>query len=382
MIEVLWHGRGGQGAFTAARLLGAAASLAEGRHALAFPAFGPERRGAPMRAFTKMSKAPIGDRSAIKRADYVIYLDDTLLGDGWENELKPGGIVLVNSRQSFGDERILSIDADGISSEVLGRPISNTVFLGALCSLCNQVETADVKEAIRQYMPAKLHEKNLLIVDLALEAVSAASATSAVAAASAASAASADSTALAAHAAPAASAGESADALGDAQSSKQPSSRISCETRLANAANRNGNACIPSLRKTALDPNEFAHATCFEAGHLVAKNAGWRNIRPVIDLETCTGCLQCYLYCPDGTIFKLAPNDPSAAQAATRTAAQASPDASGGKPKTLVAIDYDFCKGCGVCARMCAAGAISMISEKEALAEIAAHEQGSEANAR
>ena len=52
MIEVLWHGRGGQGAFTAARLLGAAASLSEGRYALAFPSFGPERRGAPMRAFT------------------------------------------------------------------------------------------------------------------------------------------------------------------------------------------------------------------------------------------------------------------------------------------------------------------------------------------
>ena len=63
MIEVLWHGRGGQGAFTAARLLGAAASMADGRHALAFPSFGPERRGAPMRAFTKMADAPIGDRT-------------------------------------------------------------------------------------------------------------------------------------------------------------------------------------------------------------------------------------------------------------------------------------------------------------------------------
>ena len=97
MIEVLWHGRGGQGAFTAARLLGAAASMAEGTSALAFPSFGPERRGAPMRAFTKVSARPIGDRSAITRADYVIYLDDTLLAPGWESELKPGGIALVNS---------------------------------------------------------------------------------------------------------------------------------------------------------------------------------------------------------------------------------------------------------------------------------------------
>lgn len=171
MIEVLWHGRGGQGAFTAARLLGAAASLADGRHALAFPSFGPERRGAPMRAFTKMSDAPIGDRSAVSLADYVVYLDDTLLGEGWERELKPGGTVLVNSTHVFEDKRIIALDADGISSGILGRPIPNTVFLGALAALCEQVSAADVQEAIRQYMPAKLHAKNIAIVDAACEKV-------------------------------------------------------------------------------------------------------------------------------------------------------------------------------------------------------------------
>lgn len=164
MIEVLWHGRGGQGAFTAARLLGAAASLADGRYALAFPSFGPERRGAPMRAFTKMDGAPIGDRSAIERADYVVYLDDTLLANGWEAELKPGGMVLVNSVRTFDNERIMALDADGISTDVLGRAIPNTVFLGALAALSDQVSVSDVEEAIRQYMPAKLHDKNIAIV--------------------------------------------------------------------------------------------------------------------------------------------------------------------------------------------------------------------------
>ena len=119
MIEVLWHGRGGQGAFTAARLLGAASSFADGSYALAFPSFGPERRGAPMRAFTKMSREPIGDRSAVNRANYVIYLDDTLLGEGWEDELLPDGKVVVNSVRSFGDPRIVAIDANGISQEIL-----------------------------------------------------------------------------------------------------------------------------------------------------------------------------------------------------------------------------------------------------------------------
>ena len=165
MIEVLWHGRGGQGAFTAARLLGAATSMADSRYALAFPSFGPERRGAPMRAFTKFASSPIGDRSALSQADFVIYLDDTLFGEGWEDELKPGGIALVNTVKDFADERIVAIDADGISASVLGRPIPNTVFLGALSVLCAEVAEEDVKEAIRQYMPAKLHAKNLAIVD-------------------------------------------------------------------------------------------------------------------------------------------------------------------------------------------------------------------------
>lgn len=109
IIEILWHGRGGQGAFTAARLLGAACSLADGRYALAFPSFGPERRGAPMRAFTKLDRKPVGDRSAVSQADIVIYLDNTLFGEGWEAELKEGGKVLVNTQETFNDPRVVSV---------------------------------------------------------------------------------------------------------------------------------------------------------------------------------------------------------------------------------------------------------------------------------
>lgn len=171
MIEILWHGRGGQGAFTAAKLLGAACSFADGRYALAFPSFGPERRGAPMRAFTKLAAQPIGDRSAITQADYVVYLDDTLLGENWEAELKRDGRVLVNSVRTFDDPRIVAIDANGISEAVLGRPIPNTVFLGALSVLCDEVSVDEVKQAIRAYMPAKLHAKNEAIVDAARAAL-------------------------------------------------------------------------------------------------------------------------------------------------------------------------------------------------------------------
>lgn len=167
MIEFLWHGRGGQGAFTAARLLGAAASFSEGRYALAFPSFGPERRGAPMRAFTKISDAPIGNRSAIAKADYAMYLDDTLLGEGCFDELKDGGTILVNSTRSFDDDRVKALDADGISAEILGRPFPNTAFLGALVALCDRVEPDEVKEAVRQYMPSRLQDGNIAVIESA-----------------------------------------------------------------------------------------------------------------------------------------------------------------------------------------------------------------------
>ncbi len=172
MIETIWHGRGGQGAFTAARLLGAAYSIGQGGFALAFPSFGPERRGAPMRAFTKLSTSPIGDRSEVKRADYVVYLDDTLFSEGWDKELEPGGRAIVNSRQKFTDARIISIDADGISKEVLGRSIPNTALLGALCAVCPVVNREDAIVGIRECMPERLQQKNIAVIEAVMDSMS------------------------------------------------------------------------------------------------------------------------------------------------------------------------------------------------------------------
>ena len=102
---------------------------------------------------------------------------------------------------------------------------------------------------------------------------------------------------------------------------------------------------IPTLRDTCLDPAVFARTTCFEAGHLVSKNAGWRSVRPVLDEAACTRCLLCYMQCPDGTIYKVADED--------------------ARGDIRLAVDYDFCKGCGVCAKACRCGAISMVPEHE-----------------
>ncbi len=94
----------------------------------------------------------------------------------------------------------------------------------------------------------------------------------------------------------------------------------------------------PYLRdKTPAAFDEIPDVTAYEAGYLVTKNAGWRNMRPVVDKDKCVGCLQCYLYCPDGVIYK-----------------------SDGK----IDIDYDFCKGCGICKKICKLGAIVMEAEK------------------
>lgn len=79
--------------------------------------------------------------------------------------------------------------------------------------------------------------------------------------------------------------------------------------------------------------SDYPEATCFKAGHLVSKNAGWRTQNPKVNLSKCISCGQCYLYCPDGVIYK---NEKG------------------------IAIDYDFCKGCGICAKVCKKLAITM----------------------
>ncbi|MDO4853873.1 MAG: 4Fe-4S binding protein [Coriobacteriia bacterium] len=110
-------------------------------------------------------------------------------------------------------------------------------------------------------------------------------------------------------------------------------------------------ARIPILQTDKLDPTEYARSTCFAAGYLTVKNAGWRNERPVFDPAKCNGCLKCYMHCPDGAVFKVA-NDPEACPS--------------NRTDTSIGLDLDFCKGCGICAKSCSTGALSMIPEGEA----------------
>jgi pyruvate ferredoxin oxidoreductase gamma subunit len=164
LLEIRWHGRGGQGAFTAARLLGAAA-LFDGRFALAFPSFGPERRGAPIQAFTRIDGRRIGDRSAIRACDFAVVLDETLAGPLVAEGIRAGGALLINSARASSawtglGARVLSVDVNAIARAILGRPIANTGMIGALVAASGAVRLEAALRAIQSEMRPELAEKN------------------------------------------------------------------------------------------------------------------------------------------------------------------------------------------------------------------------------
>ncbi|MBR4362906.1 MAG: 2-oxoacid:acceptor oxidoreductase family protein [Ruminococcus sp.] len=159
MIEIIWLGRGGQGAFTAAKLLGAAYTADGGdKYALAFPSFGPERRGAPVRAFTKLDTKPVADRSQTEKADYIVILDDTLYTPQLRSLLKENGRLIVNSKTAI--DGAFTFDAEKISGE-LRLPTVNTVMYGLLVGLSKAVSAENAAMSIREYMPAKIQERNI-----------------------------------------------------------------------------------------------------------------------------------------------------------------------------------------------------------------------------
>ncbi|MFC1872665.1 2-oxoacid:acceptor oxidoreductase family protein [Chloroflexota bacterium] len=141
LLEIRWHGRGGQGGVTSAELL-ALAAIAEGKYGQAFPSFGPERRGAPVQAFNRVDgDAPIRIRAEILEPDVVVVLDPGLLSImDVASGLKAGGIVIINTRKSVAEisaefgikATIATVNATAIAKELLGVPIVNTTMLGAV----------------------------------------------------------------------------------------------------------------------------------------------------------------------------------------------------------------------------------------------------------
>jgi len=169
MKEIIWLGRGGQGAFTAAKLFGAAYTAdTDTQYALAFPSFGPERRGAPVRAFTKLDTRPVLDRSQTEKADFIVILDDTLYTPALQNQLKPNGRIIINSKAPIPDT--FTFDGEAVAKE-FRLPTVNTVMLGIVSALSDFITEAQAAAAITGYMPEKIQARNIGAVKLAREAV-------------------------------------------------------------------------------------------------------------------------------------------------------------------------------------------------------------------
>jgi len=158
LIEIRWHGRGGQGVVTASELV-AETALQEGKYFQAFPEYGPERMGAPIRAFTRLSSSPISQHCQITEPDVVIVLDPTLIGtidvtDGLNNE----GVLVVNTsltpaelrfKLNYNKGKIYAVDASRIALDTVGRNIPNTPMLGALLKAIEVVDKGNMIHEMR-----------------------------------------------------------------------------------------------------------------------------------------------------------------------------------------------------------------------------------------
>lgn len=165
LIEIRWHGRGGQGVVTASKLL-AESALGSGQYFQAFPDYGPERMGAPVRAFTRLSPRPINIHSQVQKPDIVVVLDSTLLEMVTVTEgLKEDGTLLVNTARrpaemreatGFHSGRVFAVDASHIAIEEIGQEITNTPMLGAFAQATGLFDVEEMAEELRIWFGKKL----------------------------------------------------------------------------------------------------------------------------------------------------------------------------------------------------------------------------------
>jgi pyruvate ferredoxin oxidoreductase gamma subunit len=158
ITEITWHGRGGQGVVTAGKVL-AETALEARRYFQSAPEYGPERAGAPIRAYTRLSDAPISLHTSIEEPDIVVVVDPTVIGPvDVTRGLKPDGLIIVNTSQSpdkmrqhlrLESGRVATIDATRIAIDEIGRDITNTPLLGAFAAVTGIFSVDEVVEQAR-----------------------------------------------------------------------------------------------------------------------------------------------------------------------------------------------------------------------------------------
>ena len=178
ITEFRWHGRGGQGVVTSNQMLGKAA-LAEGNYIQAFPEFGPERTGAPVRAFLRISKKPIQVYAQVYHPDVVVCIDPTLVevvnvAEG----LKDDGTLVINTDKGpeairekfeFKGGKVVTVDASTIAMEVMGRPFYNMPTMAAAVKATGIVAVETVTKEVLERYPGKVGDLNKVAIERAVK---------------------------------------------------------------------------------------------------------------------------------------------------------------------------------------------------------------------
>lgn len=258
MKEIRLHGRGGQGAVLAAELM-VVAAFEDGKYGQAFPAFGGERRGAPVQAFVRLDARPVRLRYRVNQPDYVIILDRTLpnMVDVLYG-LKPGGLALMDSEKSpaallwSADAPVYAVPATRIALEVFGQPFVNPAMLGAWAAATGEVSVEAIQRAYQHRFPGSLGEKNSRAAQMGYDLIRA-----------------------------------GATPVQVKKSEQTPGGVIKWE--------REEVAGVPG------QPLHFASVVAARTS-LAYPTGGWRYSRPVVDPEACNGCGVCEMFCPDSSL--------------------------------------------------------------------------------
>jgi 2-oxoacid:acceptor oxidoreductase gamma subunit (pyruvate/2-ketoisovalerate family) len=171
--EFRWHGRGGQGAWTASELL-ARAAIHEGKYIQSFPEFGPERMGAPVKAYTRISDEPIRLHCAVYNPQLAAVMDPTLLATvPVTNGLGKTGILIINTPKEpktikeelkMTEGNVWTVSATEIAMRILGRAITNTAMLGVVARATEIVKMESIEKAVKERFPEPLAEKNMGVI--------------------------------------------------------------------------------------------------------------------------------------------------------------------------------------------------------------------------
>jgi 2-oxoacid:acceptor oxidoreductase gamma subunit (pyruvate/2-ketoisovalerate family)/2-oxoacid:acceptor oxidoreductase delta subunit (pyruvate/2-ketoisovalerate family) len=274
----------------------ASAAFIEGNHAVAFPFFGAERRGAPVLSFARVSKDRIYTKSQIYEPDIVVVLDDRLIDlVNVTQGLKADGMAVVNSKIKP-EELDLGlpvktgvVDATSVALEVLGVPITNTAILGALAKTTGIVTIESIEDGIRDIfghrIGKELGEKN-------------------------------------------------------AKAARAAYDRTVVGTCKGERVFKEIKQWLPTYKELPLGaatrPMKTEAGLVGPGSFIENKTGSWRTFKPVYDKEACNMCRFCWFYCPEGCIYDR---------------------------KEEMEFDFDYCKGCGICANQCPKDAIEMVRD-------------------